>query len=110
MPDTGKQDTQRDTKPVPDQVTVSGDAKVLKEFAEALAGRPVREGVRAYVIPSSAEAYSEALDSGAIAALHDAGFTICDPATPEPALAQGEFELSIPGTELTEVVEAIRAS
>jgi hypothetical protein len=104
-----KQDTQRDSKPVPDQVTVRGDADALKEFAGALAGKPVREGVRAYVIPADAEAYSEALDSGAIGALHDAGFSICDPAMPEPALAPGEFELSVPGAELTEVVEAIRA-
>ena len=104
-----KQDTQRDSKPVPDQVTVSGTATALKEFAEALAGKPVREGVRAYVIPTDAEAYSEALDNGAVTALHSAGFNICDPATPEPALAPGEFELSVPGAELTEVVEAIRA-
>jgi len=105
-----KQDTQRDSKPVPDQVTVRGDANALRDFAEALAGKPVRDGVRAFVIPADTEAYSEALDSGAITALHDAGFTICNPGTPEPALAQGEFELSVPGAELTEVVEAIRGS
>ncbi|MCB9933505.1 MAG: hypothetical protein H6841_08800 [Planctomycetes bacterium] len=108
MPDTGKQDTQRDRKPVPDQVTLRGDAKALKEVAEALAGKPLHAGVRGYVIPADADAYTEAIDNGAIAALHQSGFTICDPATPKPALAQGEFELAIPGANLTEVVEAIR--
>ncbi|MBZ0136232.1 MAG: hypothetical protein K8I27_07660 [Planctomycetes bacterium] len=109
MPDTGKQDTQRDTKPVPDQVTLRGNAPALREFADALAGKAVRAGVRACVIPDSAEAYSEAIDNGAITTLHDAGFTICNPGTPDPALAQGEFGLSVPGAELTDVVEAIRA-
>lgn len=109
MPDAAKQDTQRDRKPVPDQVTLRGDAALLKQAAEALAGKPLRAGVRGYVIPADAEACTEAIDNGAISALHQAGFTICDPATPKPALAQGEFELAIPGAELNEVVEAIRA-
>lgn len=109
MPDAAKQDTQRDRKPVPDQVTLRGDAALLKQAAEALAGKPLRAGVRGYVIPADVDACTEAIDNGAITALHNAGFTICDPATPNPALAPGEFELAIPGAELNEVVEAIRA-
>lgn len=109
MPETGKQDTQRDRKPVPDQVTLRGDAALLKQAAEALHGRPLRAGVRGYVIPDNAEFCTEAIDNGAVTALHQAGFVICSPGTKDPALAQGEFGLAHPGAELSEVIEAIRA-
>ncbi|MCA8910264.1 MAG: hypothetical protein KDB82_01050 [Planctomycetes bacterium] len=109
MPDTDKQDTQRDRKPVPDQVVVRGDANALKEIADALGGKTLQPNVRAFAIPASNEAYSEAIDNGAVAALHAAGFTICNPATSDPELSQGEFGLNYPAVELTEVVESIRA-
>lgn len=110
MTDAEKQDTQRDRKPVPDQVVVRGDADLLKQVADALAGHTVQRDVRAFVIPTSAESYSEAIDNGAVATLHRAGFVLCSPNTPDPALAQGEFGLNHPGVELTEVVEAIRSA
>lgn len=106
MTEPPKQDTQRDRKPVPDQVTVRGDAAALHEFASALEGT-LRPEVRGFVIPDSAEAYSEAADNNALAALHSAGFVICNPGTPDPALATGEFGLNWPGADLAEVVDAI---
>jgi hypothetical protein len=109
MTEPEKQDTQRDRKPVPDQVVIRGDAGALKETADALGGHPLQSEVRAFAIPTDAEAYSEAIDNGAVAALHKAGFIICNPGTSEPALAQGEFGLNFPGVELTEVIESIRA-
>ena len=108
MPDTDKQDTQRDRKPVPDQVVIRGDAAALKETADALGACRLQPGARAFAIPTDAEAYGEAIDNGAVATLHKAGFIICNPATPDPALAQGEFGLNWPGNELTEVLESIR--
>ncbi|MCG3182574.1 MAG: hypothetical protein ICCCNLDF_00638 [Planctomycetes bacterium] len=109
MPDAAKQDTQRDRKPVPDQVTLRGGAALLKQAAEALAGKPLRAGVRGYVIPADSEAYTEAIDNGAILTLHKAGFVICSPGTKDPAMAQGEFGLAFPGAELNDVIQAILA-
>lgn len=109
MPDTDKQDTQRDRKPVPDQVVIRGDAAALKEAADALAGHGIHGTVRAFAIPADAEAYSEAIDNGAVAALHKSGFVICNPSTPDPALAHGEFGLNFPAVTISEVVEAVRA-
>ena len=110
MTDAEKQDTQRDRKPVPDQVVVRGDASVLRDIADALGGHGLQRDVRAFAIPTNNESYSEALDNGSVEALHQAAFVICNPAAPDPALAQGEFGLNYPGVELTEVVEAIRSA
>lgn len=109
MTDAEKQDTQRDRKPVPDQVVIRGDAGVLRNVADALGINAIQREVRAFAIPASNEAYSEAIDNGALAALHTAGFVICNPSTPDPALAQGEFGLTYPAVELNELVEAVRA-
>lgn len=104
------EDTQRDRKPVPDQVTIRGDAAALMQAAEALAGRKLQPSVRAFVTPADAAAYSEAIDNGAIEALHSAGFVICAPGTPDPALAQGEIGMRLPGTALGDMMEAVLGS
>jgi hypothetical protein len=105
MPD--KQDTQRDGKPVPDQLTLRGSAGTLIEAASALAGRHLQPVVRAFVIPDDAAAYSEAIDNRAIEALHRAGFVVCAPLTPDPALAQGEIGMRVPGTSLADTMDAV---
>jgi hypothetical protein len=104
MPD--KEDTQRDGKPVPDQVTVRGDAAILQTVADALRGRALQAGVRGFVIPADAPAYAEALDNGALAALHAAGFVICAPGTLDPALAPGEFGMNLPAEGDSAAVDA----
>jgi homoaconitase/3-isopropylmalate dehydratase large subunit len=101
------EDTQRGSKPVPDQVTIRGDAAALSRVAEALAGRRLQRDVRAFVIPDDAAAYSEAIDGGAIAALHGAGFVICAPGTDDPALAQGEMGLRVPDSSLADTMDAV---
>jgi homoaconitase/3-isopropylmalate dehydratase large subunit len=100
------EDTQREAKPVPDQVVIRGDAVALNQAADALNGRCVRTGVRAFVVPADAAAFSEAIDSGAIADLQAAGFVICNPGT-EPALAQGETGLTVPDSPLADTLNAV---
>lgn len=90
-----------------DQVTVRGDAPKLREFADALKARCVRDGVRAFVIPVDRATYVDAIDNGAIAALHNAGFTICDPETPDPAVAKGETAKAWPGEETAGLIDEI---
>jgi hypothetical protein len=104
------EDTQRDTKPVPDQVTIRGDAAALSRVAEALTGRRLQRGVRAFVIPDDAAAYGEAIDGGAIAALHSAGFVICAPGTDDPTPAQGEMGLRMPDSSLAATMDAVLGS
>ena len=81
MTEATKEDTQRDRKPVPDQVVIRGDAAALKQVTEALGDGVLQPAVRAFAIPADAEAYGEAIDNGAIAALHKAGFVICNRGT-----------------------------
>jgi hypothetical protein len=107
MPD--KQDTQRDAKPVPDQVTVRGDAAALRDAADKLLAHKLNTSVRGFVIPTDAIAYSEAIDNGAISVLHAAGFVICSPGTVDPALAQGEIAMRVPETPLSDMIEAALA-
>ncbi len=90
-----------------DQVTVRGDAPKLREFADALNTRRVRDGVRAFVIPADRAAYVDAIDNGAIAALHNAGFTICDPETPDPAVARSETAKQWPGEDTAGLIDEI---
>ena len=89
------------------QVTIRGDAGKLREFADGLNGRRVRDGVRAFAIPADNESYSEAIDNGAIKALHTAGFTICNPGTTDPATAQGETTKTWPGEQLDTLLKSI---
>lgn len=105
MPD--KEDTQREQKPVPDQLTLRGDATALRHAADTLAARKLSPAVRAFVIPADNEAYAEAIDNGAIAALHAAGFIICAPGTIDPALATGEVGMRIPGDKPADSMDAI---
>ena len=102
-----KEDTQREQKPVPDQLTLRGDATDLRHAADTLASRKLSPAVRAFVIPADAQAYAEAIDNGAIEALHAAGFIICAPGTPEPALATGEVGSRIPGDEPADSMDAV---
>ena len=57
-------------------IIIAGDAAAMLEAA-AKAGWPA--GARVFVVPADAEAYSAAIDSGAIGALHKAGAVICAP-------------------------------
>lgn len=91
------------------QLTVRGDAPKLREFADRLTGKRIREGVRAFAIPADSQSYSEAIDNGAISALHAAGFTICDPDTDDPALAKGETGVAWPGEDFEDVFSEILA-
>jgi hypothetical protein len=100
------EDTQREAKPVPDQVVIRGDAIALRHAADALAARSLTPAVRGFVIPEDSQAYADAIDNGAVAALHAAGFIICAPGTPEPALAPGEVGMRIPGNELADTMDA----
>jgi hypothetical protein len=102
MPES--EDTQRDHKPTPDQVTVRGDAAALKQAADTLAGRRLQPGVRAFAIPTDATAYGEAIDNGAIQTLLDAGFIVCAPGTGDPALAQGEIGMCVPAGTMDAVL------
>ncbi len=86
------------------QVTIHGDATVLRQAADLLGKR--RAAARAFVIPADNEQYSAAIDSGAIKALHNAGFTICAPGTLEPAVAEGETTLRHPDTPLADLINA----
>lgn len=72
------------------QIMIRGDAATLKAAADALAGRRLKAGVRAFALPESSEQYADAIDNGAIKALVAAGVVICAPGTPEPAIAPGE--------------------
>lgn len=57
-------------------VVIAGDAATLLEAA-GKAGWPA--GTRVFVVPVDAEAYSAAIDNGAIRTLHRAGAVICAP-------------------------------
>jgi hypothetical protein len=101
------EDTQRDAKPIPDQLVIRGDATALRYAADSLVSRTLNPAVRGFVIPTDNEAYTEAIDNGAIAALHAAGFVICAPGTTDPALATGEVGRRIPGTGPADSMDAV---
>lgn len=86
------------------QATIRGNAETLLQAAKALGKRKVKPGTRAFVIPQDNEQYAEAIDNGAIRALHKAGFTICAPNTPGPALAEGDTDVAYPGEVLEELL------
>lgn len=78
------------------QIVIKGDAAALRAAADALAGRGLKAGVRAFALPESNEQYVDAIDNGAIKALIAAGVVICAPGTPEPAVAPGEEAVHFP--------------
>lgn len=88
------------------QVTIRGNADTLLQSAKALGKRSVKPGVRAFVIPQDNEQYGEAIDNGAIPTLHKAGFKICAPNTPDPAVTEEETAIAHPGAELADVLAA----
>jgi hypothetical protein len=87
------------------QVTIRGDAGTLRQAADLLGKRVVAQGTRAFVIPAETEQYSAAIDNGAIKALTRAGFIICAPGTPDPAIADGERDIRHPGATLPEAID-----
>ncbi|MBK8207888.1 MAG: hypothetical protein IPK87_14020 [Planctomycetes bacterium] len=89
------------------QLTIRGNAATLRAAADALSGKHVKPGVRAFAIPDDNEQYSSAIDNGAIKLLRAAGVVICAPGTPEPALAPGDEGLAVPGATLADVVPSV---
>ncbi len=88
------------------QATICGDASTLKRAADRLGARKVAAGPRAFAIAPDLEQYAAAIDNGAVAALHKAGFVICAAGAAVPAAAPGEAVMVHPGEELEDVITA----